>query len=91
MDSSQESGMPTQVDSKSESHDVMSLVSTFALSYASAINVISLTCNKALVGSSSLLFKHLVNLVVEKAKHYMTTSISRDVQRRGISGGIFES
>ena len=39
MDSSQESGMPTQVDSKSESHDVMSLVSTLALSYSSAINV----------------------------------------------------
>jgi hypothetical protein len=31
--------MPTQVDSKSESHDVMYLVSTFALTYASAINV----------------------------------------------------
>jgi hypothetical protein len=31
--------MPTQVDSKTEYHDVMSLVSTSALSYASAINV----------------------------------------------------
>jgi hypothetical protein len=39
MDSSQESGMPTQVDLKSESHDVMSLISTSALFYASAINV----------------------------------------------------
>jgi hypothetical protein len=51
--------MLTQVDSKSESHDVMSLVSPRPSPTLPRLMLISLTYNKALVGSPSLLFKAL--------------------------------